>query len=226
MTLKLMILTTSLLMTQLVFAQNYEQVSLSSEISQTIANDEMRAILSKTAQATTAKSLANTLNGTLNQAMNIAKKYPDVKVTTGQQTSYPHHNKDGKITGFTGTTSIILESQNFGQASELLGELQTIMTMDDLSFQVSEKNKQAHQKQLMHAAITQFKQDAKDVAIAFGAKDYKLVNATLDRQNHHYPMLKSAAMSEMATDASFSPKMAAGDSTLRYQVSGTIELSR
>lgn len=225
MTLKLMTLATSLLMSPLAIAQSYEQITLSSEVSKVIDNDEMHATLSKTVQVTNAKTLATTLNSTLNQAMTIAKKYPDVKVVTGQQTSYPRHNKDGKMVGLTGMVSINLESQNFEQTGEILGELQAIMTMDNISFQVSEKSRQHHQKELMNGAIARFKQDAKDAALAFGAKDYKLVNVTLDHQNAHYPVLRSVAMKEMASDATMQ-NLSAGDSTLRYQVSGTIELVR
>lgn len=206
------------------FAQNYPQISLSSEVSQSIANDELHATLSKTAQATDAKTLSDTLNHTLSQAMSIAKNYPDVKLSTGNQHAYPRHDKNGKIIGLTGSVSITLNSKNFEQAGELIGKLQTIMTMDNLSFDVSKQSRQQHKTTLMQMAIARFRQDAQNATIAFGAKEYKLISAKLDAddQNAPYPMLKSVAMSE-TMDTSFSA-LSSGDSTLRYQVLGTIEL--
>ncbi|MDO4895877.1 MAG: SIMPL domain-containing protein [Moraxella sp.] len=205
------------------FAQNYPQISLNSEISQSIANDELHATLSKTAQATDAKTLSVTLNHALSQAMSIAKNYPDVKLSTGNQYAHPRHDKNGKIIGLTGSVSITLNSQNFEQAGELIGRLQTIMTMDSLSFDVSEQSRQQHKTTLMQMAIARFQQDAQNVTEAFGAKEYRLISAKLDEQNTHYaPMLKSVAMSEMM-DAR-EPTLSSGDSTLRYHISGTIEL--
>lgn len=215
------------LLSSAVMAQNYHQVSLSSEVYQNIANDEMHASLSKTIQASNAKALSTSLNTSLSQAMTLAKKYPNVKVTTGQQNAYPRYNKEGKIIGMTGSVSIHLKSTNFEEAGELMGELQSIMVMDSLSFGVSDKTKEKHQKALLQQAVARFKQDAQDITHAFGAKDYKLVHITIENQNRHMasPVLASGESLMMAKDASASvPAMSSGDSTLHQQISGTIEL--
>lgn len=227
MKLKHTLLMAGTLLSSAVMAQDYHQVSLSSEVYQNIANDEMHASLSKTAQASNAKALSSSLNTALSQAMTLAKKYPNVKVTTGQQNAYPRYNKEGKIIGMTGSVSIHLKSTNFEEAGELMGELQGIMVMDSLSFGVSDETKEKHQKALLQQAVTRFKQDAQDITHAFGAKDYKLVKATLEQQNRHMasPMMASAESFAMAKDASGGvPAMSSGDSTLYQQISGTIEL--
>lgn len=214
------------LLTGTAFAKTYGEISLSTEVSKRVANDEMTAILSKNAQAPDAKTLSKNLNATLNKAQELAKKYPNVKLTTGNQTSYPRYNNAGKIIGLNGSVSVNLQSQNFEEAGELLGELQTIMTMDSLSFGVSDTSAKAHQKSLMTEAIAHFKDDAKSASLAFGAKDYKLISVRLDAQNHDIspaPIMYEAVAQAKASDAS-GVNLSGGEGMMRYRIDGTIEL--
>lgn len=205
---------------------NYNQISLSSQVSQSVANDELNAILSKTSQATTATALAKTLNETTNKAQTIAKKYPKVKVTTGNQSTYPRYNNAGKIVGFTGSASINLQSSDFEQAGELLGELQTILTLDSLNFAVSDEAREKAEQEMMVQVAKKFQTDAKILSGAFGAKDYKIVNISFNSQNNDYgitvaPMM---AMRDAAAEVAAPKELASGDSKLGYTASGTIEL--
>ncbi len=205
---------------------NYNQISLSSQVSQNVANDELNATLSKTAQAATAGVLNKTLNETLNQAHTIAKKYPDVKVTTGNHSTYPRYNNAGKITGFTGRASIQLKSANLEQAGELLGELQSLLTLDNLSFAVSDSARERIEQEMMIKVAQKFQTDAKTLSQALGAKDYKIVHISLQQQNSHhdYDRFVFSAAKAVAADASAQPELASGESKLGYTASGTIEL--
>lgn len=204
-------------------AQNYNQINFDTSVSQQIANDELRAKLSKTSQSADAKSLANTINQTLNQALTIAKKYPEVKVSTGQQDTYPRYNKNGTLTGFTGSATLHISSQDFAKASELIAELQSIMTMEDLNFSVSDKTKQSAETTLRQQAIKRFQDEATSISQSFGAKSYKIVNISLNsdtyQRQYEYAPLAASSMSKVATQ-----EFAGGDSQLTYRVSGTIEL--
>lgn len=72
------------------------------------------------AQATDSKTLATTLNTTINNAMKIAKRYPSVTVSTGQQTTYPRYDKNDKIIGWTGQANIDLKAQTLQRRASLL----------------------------------------------------------------------------------------------------------
>lgn len=55
---------------------NYNRISFSVEAKTQVDNDEMRATLTKTTEAKTAKEIAKTLNDTINNALAIAKNTP------------------------------------------------------------------------------------------------------------------------------------------------------
>lgn len=204
----------------------YNQVRFTTEVSQEVANDELKVVLEKSTQSTDIQTIAKTLTTTLNQAQDIAKKYPDVKVKTNNQRTYPRYNNNGKIIGYTGSVSIELTSTNFTQASELIAKLQNIMAIERLSFNVSEKSEEVAKKALMERAIKTFQSDATNISNSFGARGYKIVSVQLDTPNIHggygvpVMMMAKDASAEMAAPPSYE----AGDSRISYTATGTIEL--
>lgn len=202
---------------------SYNQISFHTEASQEVANDQIRATLTKTTQANDAKTLANTLNQTINQALTIAKRYPDVKVNTGHQSTYPRYNSHGKIIGFTGSVSLDVSSQNFTKASELLAQLQSIMTVDNLTFVVSDHAKETVEKQLILQVAKRFQDEAKNISKAFGASSYKIVSINLNSSSYQ-PTPFRAKMAAAASSEVDAQNFESGDSKLTYRASGTIEL--
>lgn len=203
----------------------YNRISFSVNAKQEVANDEMRARLSKTTQAKTAKEVAQTLNSAINDALIIAKKYPEVVVETGRHSTYPRYNTNNTITGFTGSASIDIKSQNFEQASQLIADLQAALTLEDLSFNVSSKTNDDIKKQLTLDAAKRFQEEAVTISQAFGAKDFKIVSVQLGNDNSYYA--RPVAMMAMAKEASAGidvPNFESGKTTLGYDASGTIEL--
>ena len=119
----------------------YNQITFKAEVKEEIQNDEISATMYKKAQASTSQALATTLNTTINNAMQIAKQYPSVTVSTGQQRTYPRYDEDEKIIGWTGQANIDLKSTDLDATSELIADLQETLVMDNLSFGVSESKK-------------------------------------------------------------------------------------
>lgn len=207
-------------------APTYNRISFNVDVQEEVANDEMRATLSKTIQAKTAKEVAKTLNSTINSALAVAKKYPEVTVETGRHNTYPKYGNNSTITGFTGSASIEIKSQNFEQSSQLIADLQTMMALDDLSFHVSNQTKNDTKKQLTINAAKRFQEEALTISQAFGAKDYKIVNVQLGQENSYYarPMMMEAAMAKTADLGIENPNFESGKTTLGYSANGTIEL--
>ncbi|MCL1623409.1 SIMPL domain-containing protein [Moraxella sp. Tifton1] len=204
---------------------SYNHISFGVSAKQEVANDEMRASLSKTAQAKTAKEVANTLNRSINDALIIAKKYPSVTVKTSHHSTYPRYNHNDIITGFTGSASLDIKSQDFEQASQLIADLQAKMTLDDLSFHVSSKTSDDIKKQLTLDAVKRFQEEALTISQAFGANDYKIVSVQLGQDNTlHARPLTMMSMTRQARADLESPNFESGKSTIIYDASGTIEL--
>lgn len=206
--------------------QRYNQVSFEVSVEQMVANDELRATLTKSAESATAKGLANTLNTATNKALSLAKKYPSIKVSTGYGHTYPRYDNKGKIKGFAGSASINVESQDFEQASDFIAEVQTFMTLNNLDFGVSAQTQKQVESTLKQELIKKFNDEAKLTSQAFGATSYKLVQVDLNGGGRYTvsPMM-GMAVAEATTDAkAVAQDFQGGDSRISHHARGSIEL--
>lgn len=206
----------------------YDQLTFQTEVKEEVQNDQVTASLYKKAQATDAKTLATTLNTSINNAMKIAKRYPTVTVSTGQQRTYPRYDKSNKIIGWTGQANIDLKSTDFTATSQLIADLQETLVMENLNFGVSDAKKDALEQKLMTDASRAFQQQAKNLARAWNARGYRVVTVNLNTNNNNYPRpmysmrAESAAMDNAVPSQSFE----SGNSTISVTANGTVELTK
>ncbi len=205
----------------------YDQLSFQTEVKEEIANDEVRASLYKKSQANDAKTLATTLNTSINKALAIAKRYPTVTVSTGQQTTYPRYDKNDKIIGWTGQANIDLKSTDFAATSQLIADLQETLVMNNLNFGVSEIKKDALEQKLMTEASRAFQQQAKNLTRAWDARGYRVVTVNLNTGNNNYPRPMYSSMRAADAESSVpSQNFESGNSTISVTANGTIELTK
>lgn len=197
-------------------------ITFAVEHSEQVDNNHAFAVLGKTVQAKDAATLAKQTNPIINKALAIAKKYPTVKVSSGQPAAYPSYDDKGNITGMTSQARLNLNSQDINALSALIGELQPLLVLERMRFDVSSATKAQIQQQLMVTTSKKFQQQAEDIAKIWGAKGYKLIQVNLDNQSTppHYPM--PMAMSAKYADSA--PTLEAGDTELSYRISGSIFL--
>jgi len=206
----------------------YDQLTFQTEVKEEVQNDEVRATMYKKAQASDAKTLATTLNTSINNAMKIAKRYPSVTVSTGQQRTYPRYDKNDKIIGWTGQAGIDLKSTDFVATSQLIADLQQTLVMENLNFGVSDAKKDALEQKLMTDASRAFQQQAKNLTRAWDARGYRVVTVNLNTNNNNYPrpMYSMRAESAAMDSAVPSQNFESGNSTISVTANGTIELSK
>ncbi|MGE6571735.1 SIMPL domain-containing protein [Psychrobacter namhaensis] len=206
----------------------YDQLTFQTEVKEEIQNDEVRASLYKKAQAADSKTLATTLNTAINNAMKIAKRYPSVTVSTGQQRTYPRYDKNDKIIGWSGQANIDLKSTDFAATSQLIADLQETLVMDNLNFGVSDTKKDALEQKLMTDASRAFQQQAKNLTRAWDARGYRVVSVNLNTgSNYPRPMYSSMNMKAGVADESVpSQNFESGNSTISVTANGTIELNK
>lgn len=205
----------------------YDQLSFQTEVKEDVANDEVRASLYKKAQAADSKSLATTLNTSINRALAIAKRYPTVSVSTGQQSTYPRYDKNDKIIGWTGQANIDIKSTDFTATSQLIADLQETLVMNNLNFGVSEIKQSTLEQKLMTEASRAFQQQAKNLTRAWDARGYRVVTVNLNTGNNNYPrpMYSSMRVAD-AESAVPSQNFESGNSTVSVTANGTIELTK
>lgn len=204
---------------------NYNHISFGIEAKAEVDHDEMRATLTKTAEAKTAEEAARALNKTINNALAIAKKYPDVIAMTDRYSTYPHHGSNNTITGFIGNASIQIKSQNFEQSSQLIADLQAMMALEHLSFGVSDKTHNNLKKQLTLDAAKKFQEQATILAQAFDAKDYKIISVQMgDNNSYSYTMPVAMPMAQSKSIGIENLNLRSAKTTVSHSANGTIEL--
>lgn len=204
----------------------YNQISYSTEVKSQIANNEVQATMYKQVEAKDAKKLATELNTAMNNALVIAKRYPTVTVTTGQNNTYPSYDKRGNIDGWTGRANIDIKSTDLEAASKLIADLQGSLVLGNLNFGVSEDLQDTVKQKLMTEASKSFQQQANTLANAWGASGYQLVKIQLNTGNNYYqPMMMSKVSYAGAESASVpAQNFESGNSTITVTANGTIEL--
>lgn len=202
----------------------YNQISFNVEANQEIDNDEVTATLYKKAQATTPKQIATELNTAMNQALNIAKRYPTVTATTGVQNTYPQYNEDGKIIGWTGTISVDLKSNDFAKTSELVAKLQENLVVQNIQFGVSEQKQKQLEKELIKKASLQFKEQAQSLTETWGMSGYKIVNVSINTNGGYRPQPVMMMRDTAAKSGVPAQNFEAGNTSLSVSANGTIEL--
>lgn len=86
--------------------------------------------------------LSNQINQLMNQALATSRKYSQVKVETGAQSTYPIYDNDSnKLKEWRGRAEIRLESKDFKAASQLINELQQSFQTQSINFSVSDEQR-------------------------------------------------------------------------------------
>lgn len=207
---------------------NYNLVNFSTQVSRQVENDEVNATLSKILQNKSHTELAKRITETLNQANLIAKKYPTVKVATGNQATYPQYDKNSKINGWQSSANLNLQSNDTVAMSQLIAELQNFMQLENLGFSVSDNKQKSVKQALMLEASKRFQQQANELLPAWNAKGYELVRLDFNGGDGFSVYRKSIRVSPMmaVAEASSIPSQdfQTGDSTITVTANGVIQL--
>lgn len=211
--------------------QAYNQISLRAEAQREVAHDQMQVILYSEAQDTDPARLADTVTKELNQAIETARKHPQINVKLGNRSSYPIYDSKGqKITAWRERAEIRLETTEFSALSMLTAELLKTLKMANMQFSVAPKTRISSEDELLKEAISAFQARAKLVTEAFGSSSYKVVNLNLNGSGFERPPMyaRSAKMmvSAMADQESAVPEIEAGSSQVSIVADGVIEIAQ
>lgn len=207
---------------------NYNLVNVQADATRKINNDEMHAVLFIEKSNKQPAQLANDVNQLMNQALNLARKYPSVKVQTGTQSTYPIYNDDNqKLKEWRSRAEVRLDSTDFKATSQLMSELQNNFQTEGINFSVSDAQRKKVEADLINEASKNFQQRAQQIASAWNKSGYQLVNLNLNTNNNSpRPMLmrSSSAKFAMAADSVESQQVAGGESEMTVSANGSIQL--
>ncbi|MEY2863878.1 MAG: hypothetical protein RLY58_1585 [Pseudomonadota bacterium] len=204
----------------------HRMIGLQAEVSRDVQNDLMQATLFTEINSANPTTLARDVNLIINDAMTTAKRYSTVRISTGAQNTYPVYNDKNKLTGWRARAEVQLKSTDFKAASELVALLQAKMQVEGVSFSVSPEQQRKVENELMGEISAVFRERADLLQKSWGSSGYELVRMDINTssdQPRPYPMYARAASMKME-DAVAPQQVEGGDSKLRVQANGSIQL--
>ncbi|EPF75914.1 SIMPL domain-containing protein [Acinetobacter rudis] len=206
---------------------NYNIVSVQAEATRDVVNDEMLAVLFIEKSNKQPAVLANEINQLMNQATQLAKKYPQVKIKTDSQNTYPIYDNDNrKLKEWRSRANIRLESTDFKATSQLISELQQNFQTESINFTVSDVQRNKVESELMVEASKNFQQRAQTLSQAWNKAGYNLVNLNINTRNSNYPqpmMMRAAAGKFSESDSIAQQNVEAGESKITVSANGSIQ---
>lgn len=205
----------------------YNRVSFTVSAEKSVENDVLTAILyaSQTGQDTTA--LADTVNNAISWGMAIARQEEEtVDSRTLGYTTNPIY-KNGRIDGWQVRQSIELKSKDSKLLSHLLGQLQSQLRIQSISYSISNEVRNATEALLISDALATFKNRATQIQSNMQRAEYRVVRLNIQTVSNHpqpgFRMARSEAM--MADSAPAPPSLDGGKQKVQVAVDATIELS-
>ena len=205
---------------------NYNIVNVQAEATHEVSNDQMHAVLYIEKSHKQPAELASQINQLMSQAIATARKYPQVKVETGSQTTYPIYDNDSrKLKEWRGRAEVRVQSTDFKAASQLVSELQQNFQTQSINFSVSDAQRKKVENELMIEASKNFQQRAELLSQSWNKSGYNLVNLNLNTINFYpQPVMMRGAMAKFAdVEAAPVPDVAAGESKITVNANGTVQ---
>jgi predicted secreted protein len=193
-----------------------------------VPQDWLTISLNTTKEGPDAATVQAQLKVALDAALAVAKPAvlpQQLEVRTGQFSLYPRYGSTGKITGWQGTTELVIEGRDFARISTTAGKVQGL-TLANVGFSLSREAQQKLESDVQALAIARFKTKAADIAKGFGFTSYTLREIAISSvdQEGIRPYPRAMAMQAKAAMADAPVAVEAGKSTVNITVSGSIQL--
>lgn len=198
-------------------------IELSAEASRAAPNDLATAVLFAERNGPNPAAVAREVNRDIAAALEIARTRGDIKVQSGNTSTWPVHAQDGKgrIEAWRMRSEIRLESRNLAAMSELVGELQASLALAHISMQPAPETRRKVVDEATVDALRAFEQRAALIAGALGRK-HRIAHLAVGDSGFQPPMPRMRAAA-MVAEAAAAP-LEGGESQISVQVSGRIEL--
>lgn len=205
--------------------QPYNQVSFSVFTEREVSNDWTTAVIGTTTADIDPPALAARVNKQMNDALAIARKTPGVLVSTSAYSTFPEYGSGNQIVRWRAIQDLTLQGRDTPAIARLLGTLQAAgLTLRQIGFSVSRETRARLEDELMSAAITAFRSRAALITKSFGKTSYVIAAINIGDGGYQPPLMPYARSGAMMADQAANPDLEGGSSTVRIDISGTIEL--
>ena len=218
----------------LVFSQNMRMeipqnvVSLQSTGTVEVQQDLLMISMNTTKEGADATAVQTQLKTALDAALAEAKKSVQpgqLDVRTGSFSLYPRYARDGKITGWQGTTELVLEGRDFARISATAGKINTL-TLGQVTFTLSREARAKVEGEAQALAIERFKAKASEISKNFGFGGYSIREVSVNANDQGFtPRGRMEIMQAKSSIASDAPvPVEAGRSSVVVTVNGAVQM--
>jgi len=202
-------------------ANHYDRVHFQASSSMAVSNDTMQALLVVQGQDRDPARLADRINGTMQWALEQARKHPHVKVQSEGYRIVPVYHQQVQQ-GWRASQGLSLESARFKDLAALIGELQSRLRVQSIHFSVSPQRRREVENRLISGALAAFAKRAGVIRKDLGASAYRIVELHINTGGNGRRPVPMMATRESVS----SPALQAGTSRFVVTVDGVIELAR
>jgi predicted secreted protein len=200
----------------------FNLVNLTAQAEREVANDTLTAVLAADAEGGDPAALADTVNRTMREALKVAQGYRAVKARSLGYQTLPVYDK-ARIVRWRVRQELRLESQDFAQATELVGRLQASLLVASLTVGLSSEARKQAENALIAEALAAFHERAAIVRDAQKSKGYRVKELQVGSSGAQ-PRFFAAPRAGLASASMAPPAVEPGASVLQVSVSGTIQL--
>ena len=205
-------------------SQNVLQLNATGTVE--VQQDLLSVTLATTREAADAATVQAQLKTALDTALGEAKRNAQpgqMDVRTGNFSLSPRYTKEGKISGWQGSTELLLEGRDFARITQTVGRIGTL-GIANIGFGLSRDERAKVEVEAQTMAIDNFKQKALELAKGFGFAGYTLreVSVNANEGGPIRPRMMAAQAKSFAADAPV--PVEAGKTTVVVNVSGAVQL--
>ncbi len=201
-------------------------LNLSSSATVEVARDLMSVTLSTTREGTDAAAVQAQLKQALDAALAEARKVARpglVEVRTGNFELHPRYAKEGVISGWQGSTELIVEGRDLTAIAQLTGRI-TTLTLARVSYDLSREVREKAEGEATAQAIARYRARAADYARQFGYSGYVIREVGINSNEPPPPRPFGVQMRAMSAAAEQALPVEAGNGTVVVSVTGTVQL--
>jgi predicted secreted protein len=203
-------------------------VALNATASVEVDRDLLGVTLSTSRDGPDAAVVQTALKQALDAALAEARKVAQpgqLDVRAGNFSLSPRYTAKGGITGWQGTTEMVVEGRDMQAIAALTGRI-TTLTIARVGYSLSREQKEKAEADLTAEAIGRYRAKAGEYARQFGYGGYEIreVNVSADMPGPIVPMMARAKVASAGFDEAL--PVEAGKATVTVQVNGSVTMKR
>jgi predicted secreted protein len=205
--------------------QNVLQLSANATVE--VQQDLLTMTLGTSREGADAATVQRELRGALDAALAEARKSAQpgqLDLRTGNFNLAPRYSREGKMTGWRGTASLVLEGRDFPRITQAAARI-TTLSISGIGFGLSREQQAKTETEAQSVAIDNFKQRADELAKGFGFAGYTLREVAVNAHLGGPVQPRAMAMESMAKAGADAPvAVEAGKANVVVNVSGSVQL--